>query len=127
MTRRGFSLIELLVTMSMLSVMLVGLVPLTRRLASLSNESIVRTQRLAALAGEVQRVETLPFDSLAIGRICRVAGSSAPYTACISVTAQNQRTLTIVVTVAPHGGQIGPDTAVLERSRSGGSNPLDLP
>jgi prepilin-type N-terminal cleavage/methylation domain-containing protein len=127
MTRRGFSLVELLITMAVLSIALVVLVPVTRRVASLSNQSTGRTQRLAALSGEVQRVEALPFDSLTVGTTCRQAGSSAPYTTCMTVTAVNDRTRLIVVSVAPIGVQVGPDTTVVERSRGGGANPLNLP
>jgi prepilin-type N-terminal cleavage/methylation domain-containing protein len=127
MTRRGFSLVELLVTVSMLSVMLVGLVPLTRRIAALSNQSTGRTQRMAALVAEVQQLGVLPFDSLAPGKTCRIAGSSAPYTVCITVTARNDRTLTIQLTVSPWSAAVGPDTVILERSRSQGANPLNLP
>lgn len=124
----GFSIIELLVAMLLLTLLLLGLVPLSLKVSRMSTQSTALTQRSAALGGEVQRLETLPFDSLAAGTTCAsFVSSSFPHTNCVTVSIVNPKTKRLTVVVTPTGGVLGADSTVIERSRGSTGNPLNLP
>jgi prepilin-type N-terminal cleavage/methylation domain-containing protein len=124
----GFSLIEVMVTMVLLAVALAALGPVTVRVTRMGQQSTAVTQRSAALGGEVQRLEVRPFDSLAVGTTCtNLTSASFPRTDCVTVTTVNSKTKLLSVVVTPTGGTLGPDTAIVQRSKAATANPLNVP
>lgn len=127
-SRRGFTLVEVLVSMVLISTVMLGLVPITMRVARLASQSTGLTQRAAALDGEVQRVMAMPFDSLPSGNACRsVESAGLTGTVCLVGTVISSATRQVAVIVTPSGGPVGPDTATVQRSRPASANPLNLP
>lgn len=125
--RGGFTLIEVLVAMVLVSIAMLGLGPVTLRVAQMSREFTVVSQRTGVLAGEVSRLEVQPFDALAAGTSCQMdSTSSVPHTTCTTVADVGAETKQVTVIVTPLDGTAA-DTSVLERSKGASSNPLDTP
>jgi prepilin-type N-terminal cleavage/methylation domain-containing protein len=121
--RGGFTLIEVMVSISLLGLTLVVMAPVTMRVARMSSVSTTSTQRTAVLAGEVQRLEQVDFDDLAAGTTClNQTASDFPHWKCTRVTALNATTRRLVVTVTPAGSS--PDSLVFDKTRSSRYNPL---
>lgn len=120
---RGFSLIEVLISLVLLAVMFMTLAPITMRVARLSTGSTVATQRTAVLAGEAQRLELVDFADLAAGTTCYdFSAADFPHTKCVTITVINAISKRVTVVVTPTGGVA--DTATVERSQGGRYNPL---
>jgi type II secretory pathway component PulJ len=67
--RAGMSLIEIVVACTLLAITLTGLTGLYAKLAKRQENIALIEQRNATLAQEMNRVESLPYDSLAITTI----------------------------------------------------------
>ena len=118
MGRTGSSLVEILVTMVVVSIFMISLVPLTLRMARVSNEATGVTQRSAVMNGEVARLEALGFTELPSSTTCSaVTRSSYTYTTCVSVTSIDARTKQVRVIVTPSSG-LRADTTVFNRYRT---------
>ena len=122
--RAGTSLVEVLVTMVLVSVFMVSLVPLTLRMAKVSNDATTLTQRAAVMNGEVARLEVLAFDALPTTTACStVSRSLYHYSSCVSVSSVDFRTKRVTVIVTPANG-VRADTTVLNRYKENWTNPL---
>lgn len=66
--RRGISLIEVVVAVTLLAVTLTALTGLSARMAARTRNVGVVEQRTATYFQEVNRVESMPYDSLSTGR-----------------------------------------------------------
>jgi prepilin-type N-terminal cleavage/methylation domain-containing protein len=119
----GFSLVEVVVTIALLSIALASLAPLASRVARLSRRSTVEAQRTAILAGEVQRVEMVSFSSLSPGTSCSdFAHADFPHTECVTVADVDSQTKRVSIIVTPTDGPA--DTTVFDRSEGARDNPL---
>lgn len=124
----GFSLVEILVSLSLISIALVGLVPLSARVIRASATATLLTQRSAALSGEVERVAATPFDSLHAGRVCTTTELPGfGYARCLNVQISSPGSLRVTVSVAPQDTRVGADSAQLDRTRETPGNPLSMP
>jgi prepilin-type N-terminal cleavage/methylation domain-containing protein len=124
--RGGFTLIEVMVSMTMLSVASLALGTLLFRAARLANATSAGSYQTATLAGAAGRFDALPFDSLAAGTTCvTVTAQPFPHTQCTTVNNVSAKVKTIVIIVTPAGNTLmHPDTTLITRSRSTPSNPL---
>lgn len=121
----GFTLIEILVSMVLVSIALLGLAPVTLRVAQMSSQFTTTSQRTALLTGMVSRIETQPFDALTAGTTCQTdTYASLPHSSCTTVTDLSEKTKQITVIVTPLDGTAA-DTTVIERSKGASVNPLD--
>ena len=77
--RRGVSLIEVVVAMTLFAVVMTGVAAMTTQVARSAQFSSMATQRSAALATGVNQLEALPYDSLPGRQGCRnIASASFP-------------------------------------------------
>ena len=124
--RGGFTLIEVMVSMTLLSVASLSLGTLLFRAARLANATSAASYQTATLAGTAGRLDALPFDSLAAGTTCTtVTAQPFPHTQCTTVNNVSAKVKTIMIIVTPAGNTLmHPDTTLITRSRSTPSNPL---
>jgi prepilin-type N-terminal cleavage/methylation domain-containing protein len=122
-SQRGFTLVEVVVTIALLSVALLGLAPLASRVARLSRTSTLEAQRTAILAGAVQRVGMVSFSSLSPGTSCSdFSFADFPHTECVAVADLDPKTKRVTVIVTPANGAA--DSTVFDRSEGARDNPL---
>jgi prepilin-type N-terminal cleavage/methylation domain-containing protein len=112
-SRGGFTLVEVLVAIVILSIGALSLVG-TSRVASASVRQAVLELRAAQLIQEqVERLRTLPLDSLRDGSAARPAGD-ALWTVADSAT---YRRVQLVVRARPEAGRSLTDTLYVYRAR----------
>jgi prepilin-type N-terminal cleavage/methylation domain-containing protein len=128
-SRKGFTLIEILVSMTVLAVgiLIMGtlLLRASRGAEAASNVSF----QTAALTAEAARLSSLPYASLALGTTCAtVAGEPFPHTSCSTITqaAANRKLVKVKVT-ATNNPEVRPDSVMFERSITVAVNPLNNP
>lgn len=126
MTRwRGFSLIEVLISVVIFSAVILGLAGLAFQIARHSTRAMDQALVLSALVGRVDRASSVPFDSLSLLAGCDSTMSGAiRVRSCTSVTPISPRvdSIRIIVSTSVPGGRA--DTVIFQRSR--GRNPLPL-
>lgn len=125
----GFSLIEALVAMTLLSIVLLSLAPLSFRAAHGAVEANGAAHQTAALTSEVGRLDVLPFESLPVGTTCvTVSTPPFPHTRCTTVNNVSSKRKQVIVVVTPSGNSLlKPDTTIIERTPAGKANPLNTP
>lgn len=125
--RKGFTLIEVMVSIMILSVGSLALGTLLLRGARSATAASAVSYQTAALTGEVGRLDALPFSALGAGTTC-VNVTTGPFlhTRCaviVDVTAKVKR-VTVTVTPTPPSN-LQPLSSSFERSVSGNAvNPL---
>jgi len=123
-TERGFSLVEILVTIVLIAIALMCLMPVAMRVARQGAQATVLAQSTAALAGEVQRVEQLAFNSLSTGTSCTdYPTADFAHTTCITVSSIDASDKQVSVILTPYVGGV-PDTSTITVSRGTRYNPL---
>ncbi len=115
---RGFSLIEIIVALTILSITLAGFAGLTfqylRRVRTLD----ARVMQFALMGEQAQRLTVLPFDSLDSRAGCTTfTGGTLPRTRCITVTTINSGRKQVQVVITPTDAALKPDTIVFHRIR----------
>ena len=124
--RRGFSLLEVMIGMTLLAIALSSVAALDynvmRRTLQVSRASYAN----ATLLRQQSRFLALPYDSLNAHAGCiTVSAPPVPNSVCATVTAAGTglKRVTIIVTLT--GTTAHPDTVIINRSNSGGTNPLN--
>ena len=114
---RGFSLIETMVAMSVLSIVLLSIAGLTLAVATRSIEASALARRSAILATETGRLGALPFDSIESRVGCvEVSNPPLPHKRCISTTPVATNLLRVQVVVTPTNTAFRPDTVMFDRT-----------
>ena len=113
---RGFSLIEIMVAMTILVITLAGFAGLTaqymRRVRTLDS----KVAQLALVAEQTQRLIVLPYDSLASRAGCTaVTGGTLAHTRCVTVTDVNSARKQVTMIITPTNTAIRPDTVSFHR------------
>jgi len=127
---RGFTLVEILVSMTILSIGVIALGTLMARGARTAGAASALTYQTTVLAAEAARYDAIPFTSLVAGTTCdTVAGPPLPRIRCGTVTTVSTKIRRVRVMVTPTGNPLlQPDSIVFERSISGdASPPLNVP
>jgi prepilin-type N-terminal cleavage/methylation domain-containing protein len=121
----GFTLIEVLVSMMILSVGTVALASLLARASRSATDASASVYQTAALTSEVGRLGALPFTSLAAGTTCvNVTAGPFLHQRCAVITAVSAKVFRIVVTVTPTGvSNLSAISTSFERSISGSASP----
>jgi prepilin-type N-terminal cleavage/methylation domain-containing protein len=126
---RGFTLVEVLVALVLVSVCSVGLGRLMFQAARTARVSGSATYQTAAMSAEVARLDAVPFDSVAAGTTCTtVTTPPFPHTRCTTVNNLSSKVKQVIVVVTPSGNSLlHPDTTVVVRSKNGNGTPLNMP
>lgn len=121
----GFTLIEILVSIMILSVGSLALGTLLVRGARAGTAASAVTYQSAALSSEVGRLGTIPYDQLAAGTTC-VNVTTGPFlhTRCAVIVNVSAKVRQVTVTVTPTAPtNLQPLSASFERSISGPAVP----
>jgi len=124
--RKGFALIEVIVAMVLLAVAVSSLAALMYSVSQNGMKATGNAYRNGVLMHEVNRLEGIPYDSIAIGS-SSVAVSTMPYphTRVITVTEPVARTIkSITVIITPVNLKFKPDTVSFIRTRARTSRAL---
>ncbi len=115
--RDGFSLVEIVVAMILLSVTLLALAALMSQVAQQGRASEIRAQRNAVLMQQVNYFTALTYDALDAGLAgCEtIDDGMMPYERCIDIT-QAGTTKEVKVKVTPKNTAYKPDSAMFERT-----------
>lgn len=125
---RGFSLVEVLLALGILSGVLIALGGLMFQLARHARQSGAVGYRSAAVTSAASWAEGVPWDSISgiIGCTTDSVGPMA-YTQCTSVQNPSPRTRRIIIVINPTGRiTTAPDTIVVERSRPRSLSPFNV-
>ena len=126
--RRGVSMIEVVVAMTLFAVVMTGVAAMTTQVARSAQFSSMATQRSAALATGVNQLEALPYDSLPGRQGCRnIASANFPRSECVTITNVAPRVRQVQFTLTPANSALRPDTVVFQRGRPTPRNPVNIP
>ena len=132
-TRSGISLIEVVVACTLLAVTLTALTGLAARMAARTRNIGPVEQRTATYFQEVIRVESMPYDSLSVGRYLvtdSVQSGNSYYVWTYTVGAETynanptgtSRYRDITLTVTPRVTGVSAVSGVMRRARTPSSN-----
>ena len=136
--RAGISLIEVVVACTLLAVTLTALTGLAARMAARTRNVGIVEQRTASYFQEVNRVESMPYDSLSTGRFLVTDSAKSGniyYVWTYTIGAETANTnpagtsvyRDITLTVTPQAVGVNPVTGIIRRSRAPASNALNYP
>ena len=113
--RSGFSLVEIVVAMMLLSVTLLALAALMTQVAQQGRATEVTAQRNAVLIQQVNYFTALSFDALnpALAGCTVVDDAPMPYERCVQITAGTSAR-TVKIKVTPTNSAYRPDSAIFE-------------
>lgn len=125
-SRQGFSLIEIVVAMTILAVALLSIAKSTTALAMRGHGTDVVAKRNAALQLEENKFEAVPFSSLATWSTADQTFSwgSFSYTRRLAITAVTSTRDSIKVVVVPAADTTKKDSVILIRANPSTSTPL---
>jgi prepilin-type N-terminal cleavage/methylation domain-containing protein len=126
----GFTLIEVLVSITILALSTLALATLLARSSRQATAAATSVYQTAALTEEVGRLGAMPFSLLAAGTTCvTVTAHPLPHTRCSTVTVVSAKQKTVMVKITPTGNPLlGADSTMFERSISGDAvPPLNTP
>jgi prepilin-type N-terminal cleavage/methylation domain-containing protein len=126
--RDGFTLVEVVVAMVLLSVTLLALAALMVQVGQRGREVGTGAHRNAAMTEQINYYAALPYDSLLTrqGGCTTVAEGSLEYVRCVSITAgANGRTVQVALT--PTDTRLRGDTVTFVRTKPPVGNPFNLP
>ena len=131
LSRGGFTLVEHVITLTVLGIAAAGLAPLMVTTARHTMVTQSGQYEEAALSGMASRYGAMSFAALAVGTTCTNrlgADEPLPRRECITITdsAGVLRLVRLVVTPADTS-RLKPDTLVMRRVRTLSSNPLNTP
>ena len=121
----GFTLIEVLVSVTMLAVGILALGSLMARGARTANAASSVSHQTAVLGAEAARLDAIPFTQLAAGTTCdTVTALPLPRIRCFTVTNINPKLRRVSVVITPTNNPLlQPDSVAFERSISGEAAP----
>jgi len=123
--RRGFSLIEIMIALTILAGTLAGFATLTFRYIQSTENASATIARGAIVAQQIQRLTVLPFDSLDSRIGCTtVTTGPLPHRRCIAIAAVSFTHKTVTLIITPTRTGIKPDTTIFDRTRPPTYNPV---
>jgi prepilin-type N-terminal cleavage/methylation domain-containing protein len=125
----GFTLVEVMVSMTLLSVASLALGSMLFRAARAAGATSEGSYQTAVLSAEASRLGALPFDLLVEGDTCAtVAEAPFPHTRCSTINNISPKVRQVTVVVTPAGTSLlRPATTSFNRTISGNGNPLKMP
>lgn len=125
--RRGITLIEVIVALTMFAIVTMTVASFTAQVASGSRVNAVSTVRAGALAAQVNRLEVLPYDTLPTRVGCTsISTGLLPRNECVAVrdVVVGRREVTFIL--RPHNSALRPDTVIFVRTKPKAFHPLNL-
>lgn len=128
--RKGFILMEVIVAITLLALVMTPLAAMVYKITSRSHRIIGSTYRNGVVMKQVNLLESLPFDSLAIGTTTTV-NTTAPYpytkTVIISLISQvyELKAKKVILIIQPTNPLYRPDTTNFVRSSANTMHALD--
>lgn len=123
--RTGVALVEVMVALVLFAVGTLGLAAMSVAVARRAVLSAATTARTATMGEQADRLQAIPFDSLAARAGCTVVnGPPLPHTRCINITTLPNNKVQIRLTVTPTDPTLRPDTTTFIRARGAKDNPL---
>jgi prepilin-type N-terminal cleavage/methylation domain-containing protein len=126
-SRKGFSLIEVLVAMSVLSLVLLSLAKVTTALALRSRDNDMLAMRTASLQLEANKFGAVPWSKLATWPTADTTvtrGSSFQYTRHIVITKTSSTRYSVKILVIPTLDPAKKDSVMIDRTQPPTSSPL---
>lgn len=122
----GFTLIEVLVSMTILSVASLAMGSMLVRATRAAGATSSAAHQTAAMSGAMARLDVLPFDALIAGTTCvTITAVEFPHTECTTINNVSSKVKLITVVVTPSGNVLmQPVTTSFRRTISGNGNPL---
>ena len=124
--RKGFSLIEIMVAMIILSIVLLSLAKISIAMGTRTRSSDVVAKRTAALQLEANKLGAIPFGNLATWPTATqtISLGSFQYTRRLTITAAGPARFTMKVVVVPTADPTKGDSIMLDRTRPPTGTPL---
>ena len=117
--RRGFTLIEVIVSMILLAIAVSSLGGLTHSISQSSIKVTGAAYRNGVLMQEVNRMIALPYDSLAVGTMSfSVSSGNYPHSRAITVAEPAPKVKTVKIVVTPTNALYKPDTVNFTRTNA---------
>lgn len=128
--RRAFTLIEVLIALTLLSIVLVSLAKASTIVAVRGRDNGLAAQRTAALTLEANKMGTVPFASLS-NYLTAHPGStftigSFAYKRRMTITSQSSNRYTIKIVLLPSTDTTKKDSVSFDRTLPGTNSPLCL-
>jgi prepilin-type N-terminal cleavage/methylation domain-containing protein len=124
----GFTLVEVMVSMTLLSVASLALGSMLFRATRQAGAASAASQQTASLSGEVSRLGAMPFDLLVPGTTCVTESTPDLATRCSTINSISPKVKQVTVVVTPSGNPLlQPITTTFTRTISGNGNPLKTP
>lgn len=122
--RRGFILMEVIVAITLLALVLTPLAAMVFKITASSHRIIGSAYRNGVLMQQVNLLESLPFDSLAVGTTTLTSTAPPyPYTRTVTVTLISQvyelKAKQVILIITPTNTLYRPDTTTFVRSTAG--------
>ena len=124
--RKGFAVIEMMVGMVVLAIGLLGVAGMTVTAARKATGISAQSSRDGIVLQELNKLGSLPYDSLTPRAGCTTSTSTKAYTRCVTVTDITGGTgyKRVRLIVAPTSAYSRADTVYLNRAKGAVSNPL---
>ena len=124
--RRGFSLIEVMVAMTILSIALVSLAKLATIVAVRGRDNDLLARRTAALQLEANKFGAVPFSALANWPVANqtITRGNFTYTRKLSIAAPSSNQYTVKIVVVPASAPARADSVLLDRTLPPAGTPL---
>lgn len=125
-TRRGISLIEIMISMTLLGLIMMSMGRMSLAVSQRGRTNDVIARRTFALQQQASKFGTMPFDSIATFPTTpqtMVAGTFR-YRRRLTITSPSTNRRQIVVVVVPLPDTTMADSLVIDRSRSANNTPL---
>ncbi|MBA2688443.1 MAG: type II secretion system protein [Gemmatimonadaceae bacterium] len=119
----GFALIEAIVAIVILGVAITTLAALMTQVSRGALRVSGDSYKHSVLTQEVNRIEAMPFDSVAVGtQAVSVTTLPYPHTRTITITAPDTRVRRVQIVIVPNGYYFKRDTAIIYRRNSAPTN-----
>lgn len=125
MNRGGFSLVEIIIAMAMLTIVMILLASMSLSVGRRATQNDLNTKRNLALSQQANRISVMPFTEVAAlssGTTQMLLGNFS-FNRRLTVTAGTNR-YTITVVIAPIATEFRADSVTIARTRPASGTPL---
>ena len=121
--RRGFSLVEVLVALTLLSLVLMSMAKMAFTIAAAGRYNDVVAKRTAVLVQEANKFNAMPFDSLAtvVTTAKTFTMGDFKFTRSLTITTNSTTRKTIKIVITPYYYTTKKDSVFVTRTKPAGS------